>query len=53
MGYQAVNAILEGNTGTVIVNRNGKYLAIELEEALATPKIFDEAMYQMTQILSM
>lgn len=53
MGYQAVNAILEGNTGTVIVNRNGKYLAIELEEALATPKVFDEAMYQMTQILSM
>ncbi|MCH4073027.1 6-phosphofructokinase [Pseudoramibacter sp.] len=53
MGYMAVEEIVKGHTGIVIVTRNGKYEAIDLEEALNTPKTFDEEMYKMIQILSM
>ena len=52
MGYMAVEEIAKGHTGIVIVIRNGKYEAVDLEEALNTPKVFDEEMYEMIQILS-
>lgn len=52
MGYYAVESIIHGNTGVVICQRDGKYIAVDLEEALATPKKFNEKMYEISQILS-
>lgn len=52
MGYKAVEAIIKGETGTVVVQRNGKYLNVPLEEALATPKVFNEDMFKIFKVLS-
>lgn len=52
MGYKAVEAIIKGQTGTVIVQKDGKYLAVGLEEALNTEKQFNEEMYEIAKILS-
>ncbi len=53
MGYKAVEAIIKGQTGTVIVQKDGKYLAVGLEEALNTEKQFNEEMYEIAKILSL
>lgn len=52
MGYKAVEAIVEGNTGSVVVQRKGDYLLVPLDEALATPKAFRHDLYNVAQILS-
>lgn len=52
MGYKAVEAIINDNTGTVIVQQKGEYLTLPLEEALATEKVFNEDMYKISKILS-
>ncbi len=52
MGYKAVEAIHEGNTNTVIVQRKGEYLAIPIEEALQTEKKFNIDMYKTMKFLT-
>lgn len=52
MGYKAVEAIKNDNINTVIVQKNGQYLAMPIEEALAAPKVFNEEMYQIMKKLS-
>lgn len=52
MGYKAVEAIVEGNTGGVVVQQSGEYYIIPLKEALETPKVFKQEVYDVAQILS-
>ncbi len=52
MGYKAVEAIKNDDINTVIVQRNGQYIAMPIEEALATKKIFNEEMYQIMKKLA-
>ncbi|MEG0310028.1 MAG: ATP-dependent 6-phosphofructokinase, partial [Eubacterium sp.] len=52
MGYKAVESILEGHTGGVIIQRQGEYKMVSLEDALATPKVFREEMYKIAKVLS-
>ena len=52
MGYYAVENLVQGNTGVVICRVDGKYIAVELEEALNRPKKFNEKMYQISQVLA-
>jgi 6-phosphofructokinase 1 len=52
MGYQAVGAILKGQVNTMVVTRGGAFETVDLDEALKTPKVFDEKMYEMIQVLS-
>jgi 6-phosphofructokinase 1 len=52
MGYQAVGAILKGQVNTMVVTRGGAFKTVDLDEALKTPKVFDEKMYEMIQVLS-
>ena len=47
MGYKAVEAIVNDNTGNVVVQRKGEYIMVPLEEALETPKAFCKDMYKM------
>jgi 6-phosphofructokinase 1 len=52
MGYKAVETIVNGETGNVVVQQCGKYLTVPLEDALATPKKFNEELYHISKILS-
>ena len=52
MGYKAVEAIVNDNTGNVVVQRKGEYIMVPLEEALETPKAFRKDMYKIAKILS-
>ncbi|MGL4283479.1 MAG: 6-phosphofructokinase [Eubacterium aggregans] len=52
MGYKAVESIVNGQTGNVVVQRKGEYLMVPLEEALKTPKKFNEELYHISKILS-
>ncbi len=52
MGYLAVNAINEGAVNKVVVYRNGKHELIDLDEALAATREFDQSLYDMIKILA-
>jgi len=52
MGYNAVQAIIKKQTGRVMVQQNGKYLGIPLEEAIQTPKKFRQDIYDIAMVLS-
>jgi len=52
MGYNAVLSIIKKETGTVIAQRCGTYLAIPIAEALQMPKIFRQDIYDMAAVLS-
>lgn len=52
MGFKAAEAIYNGNVNTVIVQQNGKYLAMPIEEALGVKKEFNEEMYETMKILA-
>lgn len=52
MGYKAVESIVDDKTGNVVVQRNGEYIMVPLEEALETPKVFREEMYKIAKVLS-
>ncbi|MGN0194203.1 MAG: 6-phosphofructokinase [Pseudoramibacter sp.] len=52
MGYQAVDAVLKGQFNTMVVNQHGAFKTLDLDEALKMPKVFDEKMYEMIQVLS-
>ncbi|WP_363174766.1 6-phosphofructokinase [uncultured Pseudoramibacter sp.] len=52
MGFHAVRAIMKGNVNSMVVTKNGQFQVIPLNQAIDTPKVFDEAMYDMIQVLS-
>lgn len=52
MGYNAVQAIIKKETGTVMVKRSGVNTWIPLEEAIETPKIFRQDIYDISMVLS-
>ncbi len=52
MGYKAVEAIHNGDINTVIVQQKGQYIAMPIEEALATPKAFNEELFDVMSILA-
>lgn len=52
MGYYAVDAIIKKQTGRVIVERKGEFLAIPIKEALEMPKIFRQDIYNIATVLS-
>ncbi len=52
MGYHAVDAILESRVNTMVVTQNSAFKTLDLDEALKMPKVFDEKMYEMIQVLS-
>jgi len=52
MGYNAVQAIIKKETGTVMVQQHGDYLGIPLEEAIQMPKIFRQDIYDIAMVLS-
>ena len=43
---------MKGDVNSMVVTKNGKFQVIPLDEAIDTPKVFDEAMYHMIQVLS-
>ena len=46
MGVQAVDVLREEDeTSKVIVSRNGRFIAIDMEEALTMERTLDEEMY--------
>ena len=52
MGFKAVEAILEGRQNRVMVYRNGKYLDLDLDEALEYKREYDNSLYEMIKILA-
>ena len=52
MGFKAVEAILEGKQNRVMVYRNGKYLDLDLDEALEYKRDYDNSLYEMIKILA-
>ena len=51
-GYYAVEGIINGDTGCVVVQQDRKYKFLPLEEALAVPKVFKQEMYDIAKVLS-
>ncbi|KNZ42889.1 ATP-dependent 6-phosphofructokinase [Acetobacterium bakii] len=52
MGYNAIQAIVKKETGSVMVQRLGGYLGIPLEEAIQMKKIFRQDIYDIAMVLS-
>ncbi|MDR1150783.1 MAG: 6-phosphofructokinase [Clostridiales bacterium] len=51
MGYDAVESLLNGKKNRVIVYRDGKYLDIDINEALSYKKTLDKRMYKIIKVL--
>lgn len=52
MGYNSVMALLEGRKNRIIIEKNGKYTDIDLEEGLNYKREYDDSLYQITKILA-
>lgn len=52
MGYQAVQAVVNGNTGTVVVYRKGKFELLDMASALKIEKVFNADLYHRMKVLS-
>ncbi len=52
MGFVAVEQVEQGERNKVIVYRDGKHFAMDLDEALAYKKPYDNRMYEIIKILS-
>lgn len=52
MGAKAVRVLLEGKSSRVIGIKGGKIIDEDIEEALKTPRVFDEELYEIANILS-
>lgn len=52
MGYKAVELLEEGSSSMAIGQRDGKIIAMPINEAIAIPHDFDEALYEMANVLS-
>ncbi len=52
MGVKAVEVLLEGKTSRVIGIRDNKIIDQDIDEALAVERKFDEALYELSTIIS-
>jgi 6-phosphofructokinase 1 len=52
MGYAAVKTIVEGRKNKAIVYRNGKYVDVDIDEALTGGSKIDPFLYEMFKALS-
>lgn len=52
MGAMAVDVMLQGKTNRVIGHRNGKFIDVDIEEALQMEKHIDEYQYEVAQMLT-
>jgi 6-phosphofructokinase 1 len=52
MGYRAVELIEQGKTSRVVGVRNGRIIDMDIDEALAVERHFDEELYEIANILS-
>lgn len=51
-GYEAVNLLLSGKSGSALGYRSGKIIEVDIDEALETKKAFDKDQLKMVDILS-
>ncbi len=52
MGYYSVKEIVNGKKNRIMVYRDGKYLDLDLNEALEYKRKYDNELYEITKILS-
>lgn len=52
LGYRAVELLLEGKTARVVGIRNNQVIDMDIDEALAMPRTFDEKLYEIANVLS-
>ena len=52
MGNKAVEVLLEGKSARVIGIKNNKIIDMDIKEALAIPKVFDEELFDLSISLS-
>lgn len=52
MGYMAVDVLMKGAKNRVISYKNGKYLDLDINEALNEEKNFDKSLYDIIKILA-
>lgn len=52
MGYYSVKEIVNGKKNRIMVYRDGKYLDLDLNEALEYKREYDNELYEITKILS-
>lgn len=52
MGVKAVDLLIEGKTSRVIGIKGNEIVDIDIDEALALPRTFDEELYEISRILS-
>ena len=52
MGVKAVDLLIEGKTSRVIGIKGNEIIDMDIDEALAMPRIFDEELYEISRILS-
>ena len=51
-GYRAVNLLLDGKTGLVLGYKDGKFIEVDINEALNAKKELNKEMLKMVDILS-
>ena len=52
MGYNAIQALLEGKKNRIIIQREGRYMDIDLEEGLNYHREYDDYLYNITKLLA-
>ncbi len=52
MGYNAIMALLEGKRNRIIIQKDGKYTDIDLEEGLNYHREYDNYLYNVTKVLA-
>lgn len=52
LGTRSVELLLEGKSGIAVGIRNGQIIDVDINEALAMEKNFDEKLYDIAQVLS-
>lgn len=52
MGYNAVEALIEGRKNRIIIEKDGKYTDVDLEEGLNYKREYDDRLYSITKVLA-
>ncbi|MDO5389010.1 MAG: 6-phosphofructokinase [Clostridia bacterium] len=52
MGYNSIMALLEGKKNRIIIQRDGKYTDIDLEEGLNYHREYNDYLYHVTKVLA-
>ena len=52
MGYEAVNALVEGKGNRIIATQDGRIVDLDMEAALAMTKEFDMERYTVLEALT-